>query len=106
MSSEQQRRTVTVEAADGEATEISDGQRMAWRGIGDVSMTLRVGPDAIWFEKETCPAGIRLPSWHDGSGRPSWSIGGGGMRTSAESKLSGLLRSGWELVDDDVGLRR
>jgi hypothetical protein len=106
MSTEIQRRTITVEAVNSTSQTFVDGQRLAWGSDGAVSMTLRVGPHSIWFEKGTCPAGIRLPSYDTEDEDPSWSIGGGGMRTSAEAKLTGLVRSGWERVDDDVGLNR
>jgi hypothetical protein len=107
MSTQTQQRTVTVEEQDGTTIECSDGQRLAWSGDAALSMTLRVGPHSIWFDKETSPAGIRLSSHGtDDTETPTWSIGGGGMRPPARTKLAGLLRNGWELVGDDVGLNR
>jgi hypothetical protein len=106
MSTEQQRRTVTVETENSTTRQLADGQRLAWSGDGAVSMTLRVGQNSIWFDKETSPAGIDLSTDAGIDDAPSWPIGSGGRRPPARTKLAALLRSGWELVDDNVGLNR
>jgi hypothetical protein len=106
MSTETQRRTVTVETENSTTQKLADRQRLAWNDDGAVSMTLRVGPNSIWFDKETSPAGVRLSTDASEGDTPSWPIDGGGMRPPAESKLAALLRNGWELVDNDVGLGR
>jgi hypothetical protein len=106
MSTETQRRTLTVETEICPTRQIADGQRLAWDGDGAISMTVRIGPHSMWFSKETSPAGIGLSTDMGLDDAPSWPIGGGGRRPSAAWKLATLLQSGWELVDDDVGLNR